>query len=195
MIERNRESITLQPRAYDALGLPSRYFNPGELSALLHLFESVQARTIVEFGVHAGRNPAAAFRNLSTVQKYVGVDVPHGYNFKMRIQRNEVPQIPGQLVRHDRRFQLILRPRGSFDLMPKDLPRADAVFIDGDHSREAVLNDYALACAITRPGGIVIFHDDNGSDRVEVTQTLNELTAQGAKIQHVAGTWLSFEIR
>lgn len=192
-ITRNRPSVALSPRKYDADGLPTRFFNPGELDALLHLFESVDARTIIEFGCHEGRNAAAALRNLPTLERYVGVDVPAGYVTKMAVQRKEIPAQPGQLAAHDSRFDLILRPRGTFDLTAGELPQADAVFIDADHSREGVENDTRLAMAALRPGGIVIWHDDNCLPVVEVTQTLNDYCAAGAEINHVAGTWLAFE--
>lgn len=190
-IKRNRPSVKLSPRSYDAAGLPTRFFNPGELDALLHLFEG--ARVIVEFGCHEGRNAAAALRNLPTVERYVGVDVPVEYVTKMAVQRKEIPAEPGRLAAHDPRFELIVRPRGTFDLAADDLPAADAVFIDADHSREGVENDTALARLIVRPGGIIIWHDDNCLPVVEVTQTLNDYCAAGARIQHVAGTWLAFQ--
>lgn len=186
--------MRVAPRRYDTLGLPTRYFNPGELEALLHLYESVQPRVIVEFGVNSGRNALAAIRNLRTLQRYVGVDVPPTYVPKMQVQRREVPPIPGELARHDSRFELVLRPRGTFDLTAADLPVADVVFIDADHSREGVLNDTALARLVLRPGGMIIWHDDNGSTAVEVSATLNELCSAGARIEHVGGTWLSYQV-
>lgn len=190
-ISRLRESITLSPKQYDVSGLPTRYFGPGELDVLLHLFEG--AECIVEFGVNTGRNAAAALRNIPTVCRYVGVDVPADYRTILAVQRAEVPLSPGVLAQEDPRFELIVRPRGTFDLSETDLPRADAVFIDADHSRLGVENDYALARAIINPGGIIIFHDDNCRREVEVTQTLNDFVASGADIKHVVGTWIAYE--
>ena len=192
-ITRNRPSIQLVPRLYDIAGLPERYFNPGELIRLLWLMESVKPKVVVEFGVNTGRNAVAALRNLPGIEKYVGIDVTADYKTLMPTQRAEIPAIPGELALHDPRFELIVRPRGSFELSSADLPQCDAVFIDADHSRTGVLNDYALALKIVRPGGIVIFHDDNCLPVVEVTQTLNELVEQGATIEHVQQTWLSFQ--
>lgn len=194
LIKRNRPSVTLSPRRYDAAGLPTRFFNPGELDALLHLFESVRRpSTIIEFGCHEGRNAAAALRNIAGLERYVGVDVPPSYVTKMAVQRKEIPAQPGRLAEHDPRFELILRPRGTFDLALDDLPAADAVFIDADHSRDGVENDTRLALSVLRPGGIIIWHDDNCLPVVEVTQTLNGYCDAGAQIEHVAGTWLAFE--
>lgn len=166
----------------------------GELDVLIHLINSVKARCVVEFGTNTGRTAAAILRNVPTVEKYVGVDVPRGYVTAKQVQRNEVPKRPGALALNDKRFSLELRDRGSLDLSPADLPKCDAVFIDGDHGREAVLNDYALAKAIVRPGGIIVFHDDNGLRTVDVSDVLDDLCASGADIQHVAGTWLAFEL-
>lgn len=193
IIARNRQSITLSPRKYDTAGLPSRYFGPGELDALLHLYESAAPRVVIEFGVNTGRNAVAALRNIPSIERYIGIDVEPGYQTHMPVQRREVPAHPGELAQHDPRFHLIVKPRGTFDLSATDLPLADAIFIDADHSRVAVEHDTRLAHAVLRPPGIIIWHDDNGLPVVEVTQTLNDMFDAGAAIQHVADTWLSFE--
>ena len=158
-----------------------------------HLFDTVSPRVGNAHGVNAGRTPAAELRNLPTVSRYIGVDVLLGYRTLMPVQRNEVPRQPGGLVKDDLRFELVLRERGSFDLAVADLPSADAIFIDADHSREGVMNDYRLARALVRPGGIIVFHDDNCRREVQVTETLNELCAAGAQIVHVHDTWISYE--
>lgn len=191
---RNRPSVKLSPRGYDFAGIPTRYFNPGELAALLHLYESIDARVIVEFGVNNGRTPLAAFRNLPNIERYVGVDVTPDYVTNMACQRREIPNVPGELALHDPRFELIVRPRGSFELTTDDLLVCDVAFIDADHSRSGVLNDYALSKELVRPGGLIIFHDDNGLPVVQVTETINDLCASGADIKHVEGTWLAYEV-
>lgn len=190
-MRRNRPSERIAPRQYDTKGLPTRFFNPGELEALLHLFESVEPRVVVEFGVHEGRNAVAALRNIASIERYVGVDVAVGYQTRMEVQRREVPALPGRLALDKERFELIVTPRGTFDLTHEHLPAACAVFIDADHSRAGVEHDTALARAIVRPGGILIWHDDNCLPVVEVTQTLNDM--KGHDIRHVEGTWLSYE--
>lgn len=173
-------------------GLHSRYVHAGELDVLCHLVRSVDARVMVEFGCNNGRTAAAVLRNVASIERYVGVDVPPGYSFACKVQAKEVPAKAGELALGDPRFELVLRQRGTLDLTADDLPACDVVFIDGDHSEAAVRNDYALACSIVRPGGIVVFHDDNGLQTVDVSRVLDDLAESGADIQHVAGTWLSF---
>lgn len=154
---------------------------------------SVNARTVVEFGCNNGRTAAAVLRNVASVERYVGVDVPQGYLFGCRVQEREVPKIAGELALSDPRFSLLLRPAGTFDLSAKDLPPCDLVFIDGDHSEAAVRNDRNLGRSIVRPGGLIVYHDDNGLRTVDVSRVLDDLHERGADIQHVAGTWLAYE--
>lgn len=177
----------------DLSGLPMRYMNPGELEALIALVASSKPKGVLEFGCNTGRTAMAILRNVQGIERYQGIDVPKGYIPAKRVQRDEVPDKPGELAADDSRFELILRPRGSFDLSASDLDPCDAVFIDGDHSRDAILHDTELARAVTRPGGIVIWHDYHDLGTVDVREVLDELHAAGAQIVHVENTWLAFE--
>lgn len=188
-----RSSVTIDAPKADLSGLPERYVFPGELDILIHLVRSVDARVVAEFGCNNGRTAAAVLRNVETIKRYIGVDVPPGYNFACKVQAKEVPATPGELALQDSRFELILEPRGTLDLTPEDLPTCDVVFIDGDHSEAAVRNDYDLARSVVRPGGLIVFHDDNGLDVVDVSRVLDDLSGRGAVIEHVSGTWLAFE--
>lgn len=163
------------------------------MDILIHLIRSVEARTVVEFGCNNGRTAAAVLRNVPDIERYVGIDVLPGYSFACKVQAQEIPAKAGELAAGDVRFELVVRQRGSFDLGAADLPACDVVFIDGDHSRAAVMNDRALAKAIVRPGGLIIYHDDNGLEVVDVSSVLDSLADEGADIVHVAGTWLAYE--
>jgi predicted O-methyltransferase YrrM len=188
-----RSTVTINAPKADLSGLPSRYVHPGELDILIHLIRGIDARTVVEFGCNNGRTAAAVLRNVTGIERYVGVDVPPGYNFACKVQAKEIPPVPGELAIGDERFELLLRDRGTFDLDADDLPACDVVFVDADHSRAAVLNDRELAKAIVRPGGMIVYHDDNGLEVVDVSKALDDLAAGGANIVHIAGTWLAFE--
>jgi predicted O-methyltransferase YrrM len=191
--------VSIQPATIDWTGLSRRFMNPNELETLVTLLRSVDdLRCMIEFGVNEGRTAKAILREIPGIQSYVGVDVAAGYIPSKVVQRNEVPAQPGHLAASDKRFSLIVRPRGSLDLTAEDLPAADAVFIDGDHGREAVMYDTALALAIVRPGGIVLWHDyhdlrgRDGVPLVDVGAVLDELHADGLSLSHVENTWLAF---
>ena len=80
------------------------------------------------------------------------------------------------------------------DLSPSDFPTCDFVFIDGGHDEATVRNDRNLARSILRPGGLIVYHDDNGLRTVDVSRVLDDLHDNGADIRHVSGTWLAFEL-
>jgi len=185
-----RESIA--PRVIEWGGLPRRYMHPGELETLVSLVDSVRPSVMIEFGVNVGRTARAILDNVASLQRYQGIDVLPSYVPSKVVQRTEVPLDPGRLAKGDRRFELIVRARGSLDLEAMDLAPCEAVFIDGDHGRQAVLHDTELALALTRPGGIIVWHDYHDLGTVDVRDVLHELAGGGLSITHVAGTWLAF---
>src|SRR4029077_15175386 len=131
----------------------------------------------------------ATLANVPGIERYTGVDVTPGYVPEKAVQRNEVPTNPGELVKDDPRFQLVLRPRGSLDLIPWDLPFAEAMFIDGDHGRLAVKRDSELAVEVVRRRpGIIIWHDYHDLGTVDVKPVLDALHRDGRDIVHVEGT-------
>jgi predicted O-methyltransferase YrrM len=180
-------------RPIDWAGLPRRYMNPGELEVLIALVRSVSPRHVTEIGVNAGRTAKAILANVPGIERYTGIDVMPGYVPAKAVQRHEVPANPGELVKDDARFHMVVRPRGSLDLTPQDLPPADVVFIDGDHGRAAVEHDSAIARAIVRPGGIIVWHDVHDLGTVDVKDVVESLHRDGRDIVHVEGTWLAFE--
>lgn len=169
--------------------------NKGELETLVALVRSVSPRHVVEIGVNVGRTAKAIMANVDGIERYTGIDVAPGYVPAKAVQRNEVPAHPGELVADDPRFQLVVRPRGSLDLAVADLAPCEAAFIDGDHGREAVMHDTALARALVRPGGVIVWHDYHDLGTVDVREVLDEMHQAGVPIRHVAQTWLAYERR
>lgn len=188
-----RQTMKLPAPPADLNGLPERYMNPGELETLIALVASVDARVMIEIGTNAGRTAKAVLRNVPGLERYVGIDVPPSYQFAKYVQRNEAPSRPGELALDDPRFRLLLARRGTFDLDARDLPACDVVFIDGDHSAEAVRADHMLAKELVRPGGLIIHHDDHDLGTVDVRAVLDALHDGGEEIIHVEGTWLAFQ--
>jgi predicted O-methyltransferase YrrM len=167
--------------------------NKGELETLIALVRSVCPHHVMEFGVNVGRTAKAIMANVDGIERYTGIDVAPGYVPAKAVQRNEVPAHPGAMVAADPRFHLVVSPRGSLDLTAADLTPCDAVFIDGDHGREAVMHDTALARAVVRPGGIIVWHDYHGLGTVDVKDVLDEMHQAGDVIYRVDNTWLAFE--
>ncbi len=172
------------------------FLNHGEIEILAYLIGSVRPRTVIEFGVNAGRTARAILEAVDGIQRYIGIDVPPEFETALPIQRGEVHPRPGHLAADDPRFELLLPANGSRDLAASDLPQAEAVFVDGDHSRAGVLHDTMLARSVLRPGGICIWHDDHDFDlgMSDVCKVLDELfEARELITARVHGTWLAYE--
>lgn len=187
-----QSSLDLQP--IDWLGLHTTCLHEDyetEMRALAALVRSVNARTMVEFGCRDGRTAQVLLHNVPTLQHYVGIDVPYSYQSPLPFQHDwQVPE-PGSLARDNPKFELIIRDRGTLDLTMNDLPAADVVFIDGDHSGPIVLQDSLLARSVVRGNGLIIWHDYKDDSLIEVLETVDGLIQWGWAVDHVEGTWLA----
>jgi predicted O-methyltransferase YrrM len=61
----------------------------------------------------------------------------------------------------------------SYEFNPTSLPKMDFIFIDGDHSYDAVKNDTILALKMINSGGIILWHDTSLS---EIKKYLDEIS-------------------
>jgi hypothetical protein len=187
--------VGLRSRSIDLRGLPARFMAPGELEKLIAIIRLVEEpRAMLEIGCHQGRTAAVCLREIASLQRYVGVDVLPGYRPALLAQQGETSRHPGHHALPDARFHLLLRPRGSLDLVPSDIGAVDIAFIDGDHGAAAVRHDTALARALVRQGGGVIIWHDYGNPAAEVTGVIDDEIARGHDIRQVKGTWLAFEL-
>lgn len=180
----------LDVRPIDWLGLHRQYLAHGEMEVIVALAQG--AKTMIEFGCRDGRTARVLLRNVPTLERYVGVDVPVSYRPALSSQVGETVERPGHLVKDDPLFELIVRDRGTLDLEPRDLPECDAVFIDGDHSEEVVRHDSRLARSVVRSGGVVMWHDYRSGAAVEVKPVVDDLTKEGWPICQVLNTSLAF---
>jgi predicted O-methyltransferase YrrM len=171
----------------DWLGLHRDYQNVGELEILAALARSIEARNMLEIGCRDGRTAKLMLHNVPTLARYVGVDVAKGHEPQLACQRGEMVEHPGELALSDSRFELVVRPRGSLDLVAADFSeRFDVCYIDGDHSAAAVKQDSGLALEVTC--GLIVWHD-YGNAAVEVTGVLDSLDLP---ISRISGTWFAY---
>ena len=176
----------------DWLGLHREYLQAGEMEIIAALLREVNAKSMIEIGCRDGRTARVLLHNVSSLERYVGIDVPMHYRPALPHQRNEMVAEPGHFAVADPRFELLISDNGSRDLTWDKVGPVDAMFIDGDHSFEVVLSDSHLADEVVKPGGIVIWHD-YVNHAVDVTRALEHLRDdEGWPIVNVAGTWLAF---
>jgi predicted O-methyltransferase YrrM len=179
----------LDVRPINWLGLHRDYQNVGEMEVLATLARSLES--MLEIGCRDGRTAKLMLHNVPTLERYVGVDLEPGYEPPLACQRSEIVDEPGKLALADPRFELLLRPRGSLDLVAAGFKQKfDICYIDGDHSAAAVRHDSELALAVTRVGGLIVWHD-HGNAAVEVTGVLEAL-AVNLPIRWIERTWFAY---
>jgi SAM-dependent methyltransferase len=90
-------------------------------------------------------------------------------------------QFKRQMLRHGVSGRVAPMVGCSQDLLPNLPPVYDLAFIDGDHDAQAVRRDAALAAAVLRPGGVLVFHDFHRPEDQGVTEAVEELLAAGGE--------------
>jgi predicted O-methyltransferase YrrM len=157
------------------------------------LLRDVEAKSCLEFGCRDGRTARVLLHNVSSLERYVGVDVPMSYEPQLEHQFAEMHSQPGILAARDPRFELMILEHGTLDLEPQSFKESfDACYIDGDHSERVVLHDSMLAGALVKPGGVIVWHDYHEGQHVEVRLVIDKLVDKGWPIKQVSGTWLAF---
>jgi len=166
----------------------SNYLNANETAILVALVKRTRPRVMIEFGCNTGMTARRVLDQVPSLEKYIGIDVPSYYTPMLDCQRSEVPALPGCFA-NDARFYLHVS--ASQMLGVADLEVCDAAFIDGDHSRNAVLHDSRLARRLVRRGGVIVWHD-YGNPAVEVTEVIDQLSSEGWPISAVENSWIAF---
>ena len=91
-------------------GPTSRYLNAYETSILIALVESVRPRVMIEFGCNEGITAKRLLESLSTLEKYIGIDVAFGNKPALACQSSETPANPGWAAAADPRFFYLEAP-------------------------------------------------------------------------------------
>ena len=170
------------------------YYTGTDVEVLIALSRTFFPKTVIEIGIQRGGTAKCILDNSPWIEKYVGIDVVPTYLTKLPIQQSEVPQIAGDYVKDDPRVELIVKPNGSKDLKPSDLPIADLIFIDGDHSKAGVLYDTLLARKVIRKGGIICWDDYGNLPVPDVTAVIDNLNnIEGDRISLIENTKMCFQ--
>jgi predicted O-methyltransferase YrrM len=158
------------------------------LAALL-----AEAQTVVEIGTAEGRCAAQMLAALPGIRQWIGIDVPPDHQSVLSQEQYSIPAEAGAMAKGHAAYTAMVRPGGSAGVRADELPQADAVFIDGDHSYEGVCRDTALADRCVKPGGVILWHD-YGKPGLGVTRAIAERRAAGHCIHVIEGTCIAFEV-
>lgn len=201
MIDKNKDSILLEWKCfkekYGEINVSDFHLNnmisKRDLAVILTLWNRIKPEVAIEFGINRGNTAKELLKHSPWLIKYVGIDVDFKFKTTLIEQQKEVIEDVGSEVKGDERVEIMILPDGSQVLHSQDLPRADFIFIDGDHSLKGILNDSLLAKSIIKPGGIICWHDYRVV--ADVTQVLTFLhIKKGWCIRHVEDSFVCFEL-
>lgn len=135
---------------------------PSEIARLLRELERRQPRRVLEIGTANGGSLYLFCEVAAPDAHLVSVDLPGGL-FGGGYEATREP-LYDSFARPGQRLDLIRAD--SHDLATKERVAelvahggVDFLFIDGDHSREGVEDDYRAYAPLVRAGGAVAFHD------------------------------------
>lgn len=137
-----------------AINEETGHANHAEMLYVLAIARQIEARRIFEFGTFLGRTTYHFASSGPDVEVFT-LDLPQDCNpwsfaaFVGAIYR-EMPPLG--------RIHEIREDAATFDPAPLS-GTMDLVWVDGDHSYDAVRNDTEKALRLVRPGGMVLWHD------------------------------------
>lgn len=159
-----------------------------DVACLLRLCELHQPKRFLEIGLHRGSTTLLLSQEFPEME-ILGIDPGQlvAPADRSPSQRGEYlrPEQIGSLVA-DRRHVLVRRC--TINDLPTHL-RFDAIFVDGDHRRAAILNDVEQSLARLSPGGLLAFHDVGNAIVPDVESMLESLPIE---ITWIENSWIAF---
>jgi predicted O-methyltransferase YrrM len=161
-----------------------------ELVALASVVRLARPTSVFEIGTFDGRTTANLAANCESGSVVYSLDIASGWiDFE-----GEAAPYGGVEVGHhakgyeqEGRVRLLTGDSATFDFSAYE-ESIDLVFVDGDHSFEAVERDTEVARRLVRPGGYVLWHDYLFTDGV--TRALRQAAAS-MRIKQITGTTLA----
>lgn len=140
-----------------------------DIEALSALLLSLKPKRIFEIGTFRGASSELMLRLLPKAE-VISIAFVSEATRKRQFNNDELTvEEVGALVSAENRsrYTQLIGDSHQIDAeaFVRDNGRMDLVFIDGDHSREGVRQDTALARAILAPGGAIAWHDANPKQR------------------------------
>lgn len=140
--------------------------NPGDRRAIFYLVYGLKPRSVLEVGTHIGASTvhiAAALGALGfednpslTSVDVVDVNDPDRGPWKTCGGKYSPGAMISQL-QSNVHVEFIAKPALSY--MASSVVKYDLIFLDGDHSAQAVYGEIPAALKLLNPGGVILLHD------------------------------------
>jgi predicted O-methyltransferase YrrM len=169
-----------------------------DLGPLLRIAKQLQPKVICEIGTAYGNLTANLLRNCPEAT-VVTVNAPQealsGNLVTYRLNRKEIGRVY-QKYGYRRRVTQLLVNSLHLDLGAHLTPgEIDLAVIDGCHDIEFVINDFNKVRRFVAPGGAILLHDTNPSQRGHLAESYRAcllLRKQGFDIKWIKGTWWGY---
>ncbi len=138
--------------------------NPGDRKALYYLIMGLKPQNILEVGTHIGASTlhiARALKQLGNDGVVTSVDImdvnhPKTGAWKQIGISASPKDFASQLKCLDR---VVFHTGPCLELMQTTNKRFDLIFLDGDHTAQAVYKEVHAALSILNSGGVILLHD------------------------------------
>ena len=138
--------------------------NPGDRRAIHTLVQALKPDKVLEVGTHIGASTlyfALALKANGNAGKVTTVDIldvndPVSGPWKQIGSRMAPRDFANQL---DCLRQIEFIAEKALDYMRRTEKSFDFIFLDGDHSSQAVYQEISAALSLLRPGGVILLHD------------------------------------
>jgi len=121
-----------------------------------HLAKIAKDAVVLELGTFAGRSTIAL---ASTAKEVHTIDWHRGDQFSGSY--DSLPEFIANIQRYKLLHKIIAYVARNEDVLPmlKEIYSFDVIFIDSEHSRDAVEKDIQMTRSLLRQRGIMVFHD------------------------------------
>lgn len=147
------------------------------------LAEIAAGKRVLEIGSYCGLSTVCMARtatHVTAVDYFDGRGTPNPGDTLERFKSN--------LERHGLREKVTIQYPDWLERGELPRPEFDLVFIDGEHTREAVFADVVKACNLLAPGGLIAFHDYKAPCHQGVEEAVDALILDGGELISVTET-------
>lgn len=151
---------------------------PAELDRLRALYRERAPGRVLEIGVWHGGTLREWLQHAAPAAVVVAVDTAHIDPAEYDSYRKaDTSLVVGQGRSQSDEMIFLMEQHGRYDW----------VFIDGDHSQEAVDSDVELGLRLTRPGGLLLLHDISAEHHPATPPrlALERLREQGYRVDEI----------
>ena len=137
--------------------------NPGDRRAIYYLITALKPKKVLEIGTHIGASTlyiACALKNVPSFAKVITVDILDVNQDRAPWKKLGLAMSPRDYAQKlDCLAHISFKVFPALDFMKNADETFDLIFLDGDHSSQAVYKEVSRALTLLNPGGVILLHD------------------------------------